>query len=245
MSDGAGPVGKAPDAAHARTRERDHKIGARRGGDAHLARRLQHADAALDLRQKGRIGRQTFEDVGMLVRDHHQARPALEDLGQLLRVQQAFQREIDQKAGPAQRLHQGLDPLQRPRGSGRAHRDRGRLPRRRHHDVERPRAEARKRELGKVHIERARLRLGEDAHRLIGRDPAEPEQRSEILDPFGFDAVAQHAQRLSGSPFSVHGLQVQDRAPSTNERRFPSRALRVRRRYPNPTPACGPLWNQR
>ena len=66
------------------------------------------------------------------------------------------------------------------------------VARRRHHHVERPCAEAQQRQFGQMHVERARLRFGQDRGRVAALDSAAFEHLAERVDPFAFDAIGEH-----------------------------------------------------
>ena len=129
----------------------------------------------------------------MLVADHEQARTALEDLGQLDRVQHAFDGQIDDHAGGRERGHDRRQPGDDVRGARRAHRHRRGLRRRWQHEVERPCAEAQQRQLDKLHVDGARLGLGQDGDRLALGDLAQIEHPNEGVDPLALDALDKHA----------------------------------------------------
>src|SRR5262249_28092851 len=77
-------------------------------------------------------------------------------------------------------------------GAGRAHRDRMAVARGRQHDVERPRAQAQQRQLGDLHVERPRLRFGEDRRDIAALDGTALENLAEGVDPLPLDPVGQH-----------------------------------------------------
>ena len=89
---------------------------------------------------------------------------------------------LDHRRKPADRLAR----------AGRAHRHRMPVARRRHHDVERLRAEPQQRQLRELHVELARLRLGEDRRRVAALHRAALEHLGEGVDPLSLDAVGEH-----------------------------------------------------
>ena len=89
---------------------------------------------------------------------------------------------LDHRRKPADRLAR----------AGRAHRHRMPVARRRHHDVERLRAEPQQRKLRELHVELPRLRLGEDRRGVAALHGAALEHLGEGVDPFSLDAVGEH-----------------------------------------------------
>ena len=175
-----------------------------------------------------RSGRHALERLGMLVGDHQDARAGLEDRGRLGRVHQALDRAVDHEAGLPERADDRRQAADRLARAGRAHRHRMPVARRRHHDMERPRAEPQQRELGKMHVELARLGLRQDRGGVAALHGASLEHLAEGVDPFSFDAVGEHGTCQSATSTVVpaqalgHAHIRCDRIHSARVWRFPS-----------------------
>src|SRR5262249_19638755 len=105
---------------------------------------------------------------------------------------QAFDGAIDDKAGLLKGRYDGPEPLDCLARTGGADWHNLLVAWRRNHDVERSRAHPQQRELGQMHIERARLRFGQDRSGVTRLDRTTLKNLAERVDPFRFDAVGKH-----------------------------------------------------
>ena len=142
----------------------DIELGARGRGDRHAAGAAQHLGrgAHAGSRAPHRVAMRSSASGCSLEMTRMRA-PALRIAGVSGRMHQAFDGAIDHKAGLPQRRHhrrQLADRLAGARSSAPA--PDGGLRGRRHDDMERSRAQPQQRQLGKVHVELARLRLRQD-----------------------------------------------------------------------------------
>ena len=144
----------------------------------------------------------------MLVRDHEHARAALQDVGQLGRVQQALDGAVDDERRLRERAHHRAEALERVAGAGRAHRRRRREPRGR----ARRRGRAARRAGASASSASSTL-TGRDwvsdriATASPGRDVAAAEDLGEAVDPLPFDSLAQHRSGLPSGHGSRTGLR--------------------------------------
>ncbi len=132
----------------------------------------------------------------MLVRDVEHPRTALQDLGELGGVHQAFERAVGDEGRGAERADRRRQALEGDRGAGRADRDGRLLARRGHDDVERARAELEQRELREPDVQRARLGLRKNRAGVARRHFAFREDVREQVDPLALDPVGQHGPAI-------------------------------------------------
>src|SRR5262249_42923938 len=102
------------------------------------------------------------------------------------------ERAIDDEAGLAQRAHDRPEATDGFARTGRAHRHRMRIARRRHDDVKWPRPKTQQGEFGEMHVERPRLRLRKNRGGIAALHGTTLEHLAEGVDPFSFDAVGKH-----------------------------------------------------
>ena len=171
----------------------DSEPGAGGGGDLHCLRLPHQPHARPHLLLVGGGGQQALKHVRVLVRDVEHPRAALEDLRQLGRVHQPFDRAVGDEGGGRERADRRRQALQRHGRARGTDRDRRGLPGRGDDHVEGLRAEPVQGELRELDVERPGLALREHRAGVAAADLAELENLGEEVDPLSLDGAREHA----------------------------------------------------
>ncbi|MCY1219567.1 hypothetical protein D9M72_315490 [compost metagenome] len=196
VRDLAGLAAEAPDPSHAGVGQADAQLGAGRRMHAHLARAAQALHGGAHGAFQRRVGLAAFQDLGMFVADHQQARHdavgAAQDQRQFRRVQQAFHRAIQHQVAARQGRHHRSEALQGIAGAGGAHR-RGRAKCGcRHLDAHRGGTQRLHGQLGQGHVDRAGLRLRYNSNDFRTLQGTEFQRAPERRQPAVFDLLDEH-----------------------------------------------------